>query len=42
MTQLLPPNLTEEFIDSLKAAGQNVILVGNIYDEFVERGRYAC
>ena len=42
MTQLLPPNQTEEFIDSLKAAGQNVILVGNINDEFVERGRYAC
>lgn len=42
MTQLLPPNQTEEFIDSLKAAGQNVILVGNINDEYVERGRYAC
>lgn len=42
MTPLLPPNQTEEFIDRLKAAGQNVILVGNINDEYIEVGRYAC
>lgn len=30
MTPLLPPNQTEEFIDRLKAAGQNVILVAKL------------